>query len=182
MKKNYLLLLLLFSAHFLFAQTDNGDFLVGGNLGFRTNKNSSNFTLTPNVGYFFAKNFAAGGSITLNFQKQGIVHTTNIGLGPFARYYFGQSNFRPFLHGGLGFLSSSYKTGASKTTTNGFYTTLGIGGAAFINQSVAFEGLAAYDHTKNSKASSDNGFSLNFGFQVYINNSKMATLRRGRLE
>lgn len=182
MKKFFFLFSLLAGSFGIFAQTDQGDFLVGGNLGFRTNSNSSSFTLTPTVGYFFAKNLAAGANVTLNFQKLGTVRRTDVGLGPFARYYFGQSNFRPFLHGGLGFLSSSFKTGSSKTTTNGFYSTLGVGGAAFINQNVAFEGLVTYDYTKYNNAGSSNGFGLNLGFQVYIDRNKMTTLRRGRLE
>ncbi len=182
MKKNLLLLSLLLGSFSTFAQTDHGDYLVGGNLGFRTNSNNSSFTLTPNVGYFFAKNFAACASVTLDFQKKGNVKTTDIGLGPFARYYLGQSNFRPFLHGGLGFASSTYKENSYKTTATGFYTTLGLGYAAFISPSVAFEGLASYNYTQYKNASSANGFGLNFGFQVYIDRNKMTTLRRGKLE
>ena len=181
MKKHFLLFVLSFIGLHSFAQTDMGDYLVGGNLGFRTNSNNSSFTLTPNVGYFFAKNFAAGASITINTVKTGASRNTDVGIGPFARYYFGQSNFRPFINGGLGYLSSTYKSGNYKYTSNGFYTTLGLGAAAFINQNVAFEGIAAYNYTKYNNAGSSNGFGLNFGFQVYINNGKMATLRKGKL-
>jgi outer membrane protein W len=164
-----------------FAQTDMGDFLVGGNLGFRTNKNSSNFSLTPTVGYFFAKNLAVGANVTLSFQKEGSTNSNALGLGPFVRYYLGAGNLRPFLNGGVGYLNNTVKSGGFKNTTNGLYTTLGLGAAAFINPSVAFEGIAAYNYTKVQHAGGASGFSLNFGFLVYITNSKMATLRQGKL-
>jgi hypothetical protein len=182
MKKIILLLCLAASTKASFSQTDKGDFLVGGNLGFRTNSSSSNFNLTPNVGYFFARHFAAGANLTVNFEKEGNVKTTDLGIGPFMRYYIGESTFRPFLHASIGYLNSTYKYNDLKSTNNGFYTTLGLGYAAFISQSVAFEGLAAYNYTDVSHAGSSNGFSLNFGFQVYINRDRMSTLRKGRLQ
>lgn len=184
MKKIILASTLLLTSYLGFSQTNQGDFMVGGSLGFRTNKNSSNFNLMPNVGYFFARNFAAGANVMLNFEKEGNIRSTNLGLGPFARYYIGQSNFRPFLHGSIGYAHTSYKYVGTDTkgSSSGWYTTLGLGYAAFISQDVAFEGLAAYNYTEFKNASSANGFSLNFGFQVYINQGKMTDLRRGKLQ
>lgn len=181
MKKFVLAFSLLVSSAAVFAQTDKGDFLVGGSFGFRTNSNNSSFSLTPNVGYFFANHFAAGANVTLDFQKTGNVRTTDLGIGPFMRYYFGNANFRPFLTGGIGYLMNRYKINDIKYTNNGFYTQLGLGGAAFINESVAFEGVAAYNYSDYKNAGSSNGFGLNLGFQVYINRGRMSELKHGRL-
>ena len=162
-----------------FAQTEQGDWLVGGTAGFRTNKNNNQFNFSPNAGYFFLKNFAAGANLQINFSEAGTLKTTTVGVGPFARYYFGNSNFRPFAVTQLDFLSATSKFNSVKTTSNGIGWLLGIGGAAFLNENVAFESIAGFNYTKYKNASSNTGFSLSFGFQVYINKGKMANLKKG---
>lgn len=179
--RSTILTLVLFISIAANAQTDKGDWLVGGNIGFRTNKNSNEFNLSPNAGYFFAKNFAAGANLQMVFEKVGTIRSSDIGLGPFARYYFGSSNFRPFATTHINYLISSTKVNGIKTSTNGMNWLLGMGAAAFINQNVAFETIAGYNYTKFSGASSNTGFSLNFGFQVYINKSKMENLKKGKI-
>ncbi len=182
MKKILITALSLWIGTTCFGQTEKGDFLVGGSFGFRTNKNNSSFSLLPNAGYFFADNFAAGANLTLDFSKNGTIKTTDIGIGPFLRYYLGKTVVRPFLTSSFGFISQSYKVNSTKTTTNGVDFLAGLGYAAFISNDVAIEGIAAYNYTHFKNASSYNGFSLNFGFQVYINKGKMASLRQGKIE
>src|SRR5437773_1616449 len=82
------------------AQTEKGDWMLGGNLTISTATGNSQFTLQPMGGYFFANNFVAGLNVTFNFQKKGDVKTDEIAAGPFARYYFNlkNSSFKPFLH------------------------------------------------------------------------------------
>jgi hypothetical protein len=180
--KQWLFAILLLTTFPSFSQTDKGDFLVGGNFGFRTNKNNSNFTFIPTGGYFVANNLAVGANLTIDFQKEGTVRSTDLGIGPFVRYYLGETKFQPFLVGSVGYIHSTIKENSTKIKTNGFYTQLGLGYAAFISDDVALEGIAAYNYTEYRNASSANGFSLNFGLQVYINKDKMSNLRRGRLE
>lgn len=182
MKKRVLVALAICIGISCFSQTEKGDFLVGGSFGFRTNKNNSNFNLSPNAGYFFADNFAAGANVTLDFSKKGDVRTNEVGIGPFVRYYLGKTTVRPFLVSSFGFTSQSDKTANTKIKSRGTYFLAGLGYAAFISEDVAVEGIAAYNYTHFKNASSFNGFSLNFGFQVYINKGKMANLRQGRVE
>ena len=180
MKKTFSIAALLLAMS-TFAQTEQGDWLVGGTAGFRTNKNNSDFNFSPNTGYFFLKNFAAGANLQINFAKAGAIKNTTLGVGPFARYYFGNTNFRPFAVTQLNFLTATSKVNSVKTTTNGIGWLLGVGGAAFLNENVAFEGIAGFNYSKFKNASSNTGFSLNFGFQVYINKSKMASLKKGKI-
>ena len=164
----------------VFAQTEKGDWLAGGTIGFRTNKNNSEFNLSPNGGYFFANNFVAGINLQIETSKTGDVKQTTLGTGPFARLYVGKGNFRPFAITSVDYLYKSIKN-TTKTTSNGVGWLIGAGGAAFLNSAVALEAIAGYNYTKFSGAGSDNGFSLKFGFQVYINRDKMQSLKRGRI-
>ncbi|MEO7313355.1 MAG: outer membrane beta-barrel protein [Chitinophagaceae bacterium] len=164
-----------------FAQTEKGDWMVGGNIGFRTNKNNSNFSFSPNAGYFFADRFVAGAALQTSFEKTGDIKSSTVGLGPFARYYFLNGNFKPFAVTQVNYLVAATRYNGTKTTTNGYGWLLGAGAAAFISQDVAFEGVAGYNYSQFSSASSNTGFSLNFGFQVYINKGKMASLKKGKI-
>ena len=65
-----------------------GDWLIGGRVDLNTGENSTQIGFNPGAGYFFAKNFAAGGNFAINYVKSGDLKTTSFGLGPFARYYF----------------------------------------------------------------------------------------------
>ncbi len=180
MKKVFVIMAIL-SATASIAQTEKGDWLLGGTAGFRTNKNNNDFNFSPNSGYFFLKKFAAGANLQINFSKAGTLKNSTFGIGPFARYYFGNANFRPFTVTQLNFLTATSKANNIKNTTNGVGWLLGLGGAAFLNENVAFEGIAGFNYTKFKNASSNTGFSMNFGFQVYINKSKMASLKKGNI-
>src|SRR5215218_6219558 len=105
-----LLLVLGFSAG---AQTETGNFLLGGNLQLNTAKNNTEITFSLSIGYFFVDNFAAGANITMSYSKVGessdAPKTTVIGIGPFVRYYTGTTTIRPFLQGDVDFSSSKLK-------------------------------------------------------------------------
>jgi Outer membrane protein beta-barrel domain len=157
------------------AQTDKGDWLVGGNMTINTAKNNSDFTLQPAAGYFFGKNFAAGAQLTLSFGKVYDTKTTTFGVGPFARYYFNLTDphFKPLLQADFSILSQKIKE--SGTTFNNTVTTFFIGGGAayFINRNVALEGLAGYNNSKYENTPAYGGFSFRLGFQVHLLGSEV---------
>lgn len=159
------------------AQTEQGNFLVGGNLELNTGKNDTRVTVSPSAGYFFIDNFAAGANVSLNVSKLGDIKSTGVAAGPFARYYFGTMNVRPFAHADLGFTSSKTKLSAnnSRTETGSNYF-LGGGLAAFINRNVAIEGLAGYRHTALKDEEGSGGFNLRIGFQVYLSKRQVERL------
>jgi hypothetical protein len=183
MKKLLIAIIAFYSTSACFGQTDQGDFLVGGSFGFRTNKNNSNFNFSPNGGYFVANNFAVGANVLLNFSKDGDVKTSEIGLGPFVRYYLGKTTVRPFLISSIGFTSTSTKSpGLPKINPKGYYFLAGLGYAAFISDDLALEGIAGYNYTDYKNGSSFNGFSLNFGFQIYLNRRKIDEIKTGTVQ
>ena len=152
------------------AQTDKGDWLVGGNLTIGTATGNSQFTVQPMGGYFFANGFAAGLNLKINSTKIGDEKRTELGAGPFARYYFNlkSPSFKPFLHAeyNLGNLVTKVPGSKSSNTTGSFF--LGAGGAYFINSNVALEAVAGYNHTKVQSQSPENGFLFRIGFQVHL--------------
>lgn len=57
------------------AQTEKGNFLIGGNVELNTGKNDGaaksdlNFSVVPSVGYFFSNNFAVGTGVGYEYAK-----------------------------------------------------------------------------------------------------------------
>src|SRR6478609_4332223 len=126
------------------AQTEKGDWMIGGSMTISTATNYSQFALEPSAGYFFAKNFVAGASFSLDFGKTGNQKNTSESVGPFARYYFNLKSptFKPFLHAeyNIGNMVTKFPDSKSSNTFGNFL--LGAGGAIFINNNVALEAIA----------------------------------------
>jgi Outer membrane protein beta-barrel domain len=161
------------------AQTEKGDWMVGGNIVISTPTGSSQFTIQPSAGYFVATNFVVGANVALNFTKSGDVKTSAETVGPFARYYINikNSNFKPFFHAeyNIGNQVTTLPSSKSSNTMGSFF--LGAGGAFFINSNVALEGVAGYAHTKVQGLSTENGFLFRLGFQVHLLGSEVERVR-----
>src|SRR5688572_18221457 len=97
MKKVFFAALLLVSAQGLFAQINQGQWLVGGSAGFESGKygdsDESKYTsvhFNPNAGYFFINNLAGGLRLNLTSlkYKEDDDASSSFSLAPFVRYYF----------------------------------------------------------------------------------------------
>ena len=150
------------------AQTEQGNWLIGGNFTLNTGDNRTTVSLTPTAGYFVINNLAVGGNVNFTFVQIGENKTTQFGIGPLTRYYFGQRNIRPFAHGELNFISQKLKAANITNTENGIGYFLALGLAGFLNENVALETLAGYSHAKFKDAEGDGGFEMRIGFQVYL--------------
>ena len=153
------------------AQTDKGDWLVGGSMTINTTKGNSEFTFLPSGGYFFANNFAAGAQVQLSFSKQEDTKYSAFSVGPFARYYINlkESALKPFFHADFNVGSTGVKVpGFDKTTTTTTSFFIGAGAAYFINSNVALEALAGYNRIKIETYDPSNGFRFRIGFQVHL--------------
>lgn len=150
------------------AQTDKGDWMVGGSLLLNTTEGNKTFTLTPNVGHFFARGFVAGAEMTISTSRLGEVRTTTLGVGPYVRYYFElkEPSFKPLVHAGFDVLSVRTKPPGETETARSFL--FGLGGAYFINDNVAIDGLLGYNHTKVENESGEGGLLFRIGFQVHL--------------
>jgi len=179
MKKILLLAVLCISIHHVQAQTDRGDWMVGGNLAFNTAKKNTSIQFTPQAGYFFAKNFVLGGQLLVDYSEQGTAHLTSWGIGPFARYYFGETKARPFFTGDFSYLSTRFKSDLtnSSTTNDAFEYFLGAGASFFINENVAVDGILGYRHSKYKNEDGSGGLNFKVGFQVFLTRRQVNKLR-----
>jgi hypothetical protein len=172
-----IIFILLLCPGFLKAQTEKGDWLVGGLLDLNTAKNSTTFEFSPNAGYFVLDNLAIGGNLVFAYDKFGDLKATTFGIGPFARYYFTDSKIRPFFAGDMTFEKIKFTTTVGSSTEDAFSWFLGGGAAFFINENVAVDGLIGYAHSKVSDEEGTGGLRLRVGFQVYINRHQVESVR-----
>jgi outer membrane protein with beta-barrel domain len=179
MKKLLLSLQLLFCALIINAQTNTGDWMIGGNLRINTTKSNNEFTFQPMGGYFFAKGFAAGAEVKLSFAKFGDEKSNTYGIGPFARYYFNlhNSSFKPLVHASFTTETVTTKSLGTKFRNTVSSLFLGLGGAYFINENVALEAVAGYNRSKYENRDSEGGFAFRFGFQVHLLGRQLRTVR-----
>ena len=177
MKKIIAIIFLIGVVYTVNAQTEQGDWLVGGRIDLNTAKNSSQFRFNPNAGVFVINNLAVGGNFAIDYAKSGDVKTTSFGIGPFARYYFTTSNAKPLIHTSFNYISSKIKGPSTSITNNGFSFVAAGGLALFMNENVALEILAGYSHTKYKDFDGSGGFSLGIGFQVYLSKKQVDKMR-----
>jgi hypothetical protein len=88
------------------AQTEKGKFIVGGQVGFSTEKiqdtkiKENSFSIMPQVGYFVADNFAIGTGIGYEWSKKetGLAEEVNSAfkVAPYGRYYMGEGPIKFF--------------------------------------------------------------------------------------
>jgi hypothetical protein len=178
MKKNIFFLILLMAFYQVNAQTNKGDWMVGGNIKINTGESNTQIGITPSAASFIGKNFAVGGTIGYEYSKQGNISSATFGIGPMARFYMGKNDFRPFFHTHFNFLSVKNTGPSTSVTTNGISYLLGLGGAYFINKNIALEGIAGYNYSEFKNAPSSNGFNFSVGFQVYLKKSQLASLSK----
>jgi hypothetical protein len=182
MKRIPLFIFLVISTHAI-SQTEKGATLVGGAISLQTTKNNSNFTVTPNIGFFAANNFAIGGSMNLVFSKLGDVKSNQLGVGPYLRYYIGKTQTKPFIITEGNYLSTKFESVdpvsnlKTETTSTGVGFLFGLGFAAFVNDVVAVEGLTGYNYSDFKGISGSGGFTMRLGFQLYFNKKSYSDLK-----
>lgn len=173
MKKIYVLVLVMCLGYGAMSQTEKGNWLIGGTFSLNTVSNNTSIGLNPTFGYFIVNNLAIGATFMLEHEKFGENRTTTFGAGPLTRYYLGKTNVKPFLHGELNLISEKLKFPGGTNTENGVNYFLAGGLALFLNENVALEGLAGYNHTKIKGVEGDGGFAMRIGFQVYLHPNRV---------
>lgn len=159
------------------AQTSKGDWLIGGLLQLNTASNNTTIEFSPNAGYFLFNNFALGAKLVTSYVELGDLSVTSLGVGPFARYYFGKTNIKPFIAADCDFQNQKIKTSVGSSTENAFNFFLGGGAAFFINENVAVETIIGYRHTKVDNEEGNGGLNLKVGFQIYINRHQVQSAK-----
>ncbi|WP_075590998.1 outer membrane beta-barrel protein [Labilibacter marinus] len=109
---------------------------------------TSELKLKPSIGYFVVDNFALGLSIDYARSKEDKDISTNYLIGPYAIYYFGNSNVRPFLRGDFGYGQVIQNYDGEKQKAKAFGYDLGGGVAVFLGNHVSLDfGIAYFNST-----------------------------------
>lgn len=160
------------------AQITKGNWLVGGDANYTNTKiinklnnettgSGSSIRFFPNIGYFAYDKLAIGINGNFNYGKaNGSPSNLGFGGGPFARYYFLESEKTFNLFG-----EANYNYFTSKT--QGFERSYGnsyrfrAGPVVYFNSSVGLEMTLNYSSETFSDTRS-NYFSVGFGFQIHL--------------
>ncbi|MBO9682700.1 MAG: porin family protein [Flavisolibacter sp.] len=185
MKKVLFATLLMGSVSAAFSQSNinKGDWMLGGDAGFSSQKQgdykTTSFSLAPNAGYFFINSFAGGLRAQVSSSKSefGSTESKNSGfsLAPFVRYYFlpATQKVNLFADASFGFGQNKYESGVVDSKSN--FTQLGIkaGPAIFLTPATALEIAVGYNSTKIKNVDDrENAFGVNVGFQIHLPGSK----------
>jgi hypothetical protein len=179
MKIGKLLLLagILFFSTTLNAQILKGNWMMGGDATFSTNKETypeltfktTSFGVSPNVGYFIIDKLAIGSSARLSYviEDNSTTERTNnfnYGIGPFVRYYF----LKPEKTINVFSEVSYYFEKVNQTDTKGNSIKIKAGAVYFLNSSVGLEVALNYLNQKVNNYMTNNAVFLGVGFQIHL--------------
>ncbi len=153
-----------------FAQTEKGNFLLGGSAEFKSEKTGSGTAVTsagiaPTIGYFVHPDLAVGATLDISTVKDSY---TSFAIAPLVRYYFLPlgDHAKLFANATIGFGSMKPKSGSSQSLTA---WEISAGPAFFLNSSVAFETVLAYSSVKfKNAADATNSIGVKLGFQIHL--------------
>lgn len=163
------------------AQTQEGNWMVGGAVGRLEFTSPFQMDLNPSVAHFVKDNWAIGARANLNLNAGHGTTTLNWSVGPYTRYYFGDreiasplDNGSFFAHLDMGFggrNSATTNTNTNQTiktnTTNGVAYGLGAGYSYFVTNNVSLDAMLRLEGVMG-KDQARPAASLNVGFQIYL--------------
>ena len=190
MKTLFLALALTFVTTLSFSQLNKGDIHLSGSsdLSFGSIKSrieydgekvsdevsQTSFNFNPGVGYFVSDNCAIGLSMTYEYTKVEDAKATSTLIGPYAAYYFGTTNIRPYLRADIAFGAQKEEEGSEEYKMDAFAYDFGGGIAVFVNDYVSLDfGLAYVNMTYTDPDDSDleyisDGVTVTGGISVYF--------------
>jgi len=194
------IVLVLFFTSNSFSQHGYGNFMIGGksSVSFSSNNlkwksdddegergKQSNFSFSPEVGFFIANGLALGLEIPVSRSSYTDTQDdkdiyTSISIDPFVRYYVGGSIYRPYVHGQGGFGSSKTKYESAGEVSEYSYSLLtykfGGGLGVFLGDMVSLD-IGLYYGSRSTKAKENNdtnrknitsGISTDIGVLVFF--------------
>ncbi len=200
--------------------TSQGNFMMGGTLGFSTadsnveidtdgvtvdnqGTRSTQFNISPRIGYFITNNFALGIGMdyTLNRLREpndlsdpdtdyDTEYDSDLLFGPFGRVYFPIAQDKAFfLQGNFGFGSSQDRIRIGEdpqtTSTDVIAASFGPGFTIYSSDAIGIEALVKYNWARsnasfefqgnrNETTTYTNQLDFSIGFQVYFTRLKRA--------
>jgi len=167
------------------SQITQGNWMIGGNASFNsdkihsTNVTTTNIQLSPGIGYFIWDKFSAGLKFDIAFQKMGYpgpsntgyINTNHLIAGPFVRYYLlnEEKLLNLFVEGNYAY--GTYKTSGYYAISDGRtskYSFLA-GPVVYFTNNVGLEFTVGYYNNQDISAHSTNkGFQMGIGLQVHL--------------
>ena len=191
-----------------FSQTEKGKYTIGANSNLSFSKtngkirgqnntyerdlgSTTQFDISPEIGYSFLKNFFVGIGFNYQYSNEDLVDfsywtKSNSYLSTlFLKYYFSENRFKPFLKTAYGFgvenrefqfTDISSRINNSKTKIQNF--TFGAGIGYFLTNYISLEMSLNYSYLKtnekgtlvsdNNASRIFNGFNSNIGFYIFL--------------
>ncbi len=163
------------------SQITKGNWLVGGNGHFSsqiedlngTEVRGLNIKTSPTIGYFFIDKFAGGLKTNLTYSKikfnGGVSKSTGVGIGPFLRYYFLDTDKRVNLLAETTYQYIFYKSNNGGSSDKNNVYTISAGPIIYFNSSVGIEFTGNYEIFNSKRtATSAKTFYLSIGFQIHL--------------
>lgn len=166
------------------AQITEGNWMIGGDASFFSNKSESESSVNPNasetsyliltssIGYFFADKLSGGIGFSFNFVEPfERINSQNYSFAPFLRYYFLDSDKLVNIFSQVNYHIGFGKNGVGiSNKTHGYG--IKFGSALFFNSSVAMEFSLNYNRSKNTldddNARISKQFLIGLGFQIHL--------------
>jgi hypothetical protein len=145
----------------------------GGSVTFSTGKykydfgstydvTQTSFSLAPNAQYYLADNFGLGARLGVHINSSNNKEfdtkssSTQLTIGPVARYYFGEGPFVQ-LYFGIGTESGSFESGGSSGDSSEgiFEYDLGVGYSIRISDTILLDPMVGYNGNKHTDKDSD---------------------------
>jgi len=149
-----------------FSQTEKGARLIGGS-GYFNLKDNFSFRLSPTYGQFIAEDLAFGGEISVDYYSRHDFNDTGLSLGPFIRYYIGNTSSRLLLLGNLGFGTHTRRDPYDRWSQSAFSAGFGVGFVHFITKQVGLEAVVNYKNNWGADYSFDELY-IALGFQIHL--------------
>lgn len=168
------------------SQITKSNWLVGGTSNFSSSKqnlpnstdknNSTTFSILPNIGYFVVDKFAMGLGAGISFlqSKSNDIksNVTSYSIGPFARYYFLDTDKTTnlFIQGKFGYGISRFNNlGNPISKSKNLSYSLTGGPVVYFNSSVGLEFTVGWTYEKALEdKSSVSSAIVGIGFQIHL--------------
>ena len=123
-----------------------------------------NFALGSQMGFSYIRSFVYADT---TYRKIAYINTYSFSYGLLIRYYFGNSNTKPFIQAvpSISYLNHYYTNGTSYGLNISDWISFGIGVAHFISDKVAIEAVLSDNNIFQPKSPN---FNFKFGFQIYF--------------
>ena len=174
---------------YTYAQLTKSNWMVGGNGNFSTasftqlgdETKTTNLSISPAIGYFFADRFSAGIRVFVsNYHTtdanpttgtSGVGNDFSLSLGPFARYYLldhVDRNVNVFVEANYGY---GYSTDIDRIKQYLNRFSLNAGPVLYLNNSVGLEFSLGY-YQSHQYGIQTTGLQAGLGFQIHLEKEK----------